>query len=499
MKPLRWELFSRIKRRLITRCALAGTLAVTGMGTALPVRAQDPVPNFASSTEVAPPAVPFLETTPQSAGTCFDPIAPCWVPPVCRVPNFFGDYFGVGIRATGAPPSTLSYTGFGVEGGGFEDLVSPLLVNGPGGPFVLNNNIETPDNNDFPLFDLEENPELTALVRAQFPTATFIEGGGEYLTFEFAAFFYDYLLSSGLTAAVNLPNPSGGGLVGRNRYFENGSPIPRDRVFFTYNHVGGYRGLNVPFDVNRYVLGGEKTFWNGMASLEMRVPFAGTASSDQFANSPGTVTATEFGNIGLLLKGLFISTPTFMASVGLGVSLPTAESARVMMGNTPFIVTQNRTTLIQPIIGCAWAPNDRFYAQSGLQFDLDPYGNPVSAANGFGGMSRIGNLNDQKYAYFDNAVGYWLYSNQGSETLTGVALQSELHYYNSFGGADSVSNGLLTVTDVNSGLNVLNGTTGMIFRFAERANLAVGVSYPLGGDRYYDWSLQTQLNYQFGR
>lgn len=155
--------------------------------------------------------------------------------------------------------------------------------------------------------------------------------------------------------------------------------------------------------------------------------------------------------------------------------------------------------LLQPIVGCVRAPNDRFYAQSGLQFDLDPFGNPVQEANGVGGMNQIGRLNDQSYSYFDNCVGYWLYENRNSETLTGIALQSELHYYQSFGGVDRVSNGVISLSDVNSNLSVLNGTTGAIFRIAERAVLSFGVSYPLGGDRLYDWSLQTQFNYYYGR
>jgi len=500
MKRLGWGLYNYIRGRLLTQYALGALLALGHIAGS--ASAQEALPDLSQG------GVPLISATPSyaTATPCYsltpcDPVCPTWCDPVCRVPNFFGGFFGTGVGINGGAPTTLAYTGTGAEGGAFVDLVAPITVNGPGGPFVLNNNIPTPfaPNAINEQFMLGENTELTALVQGAFPGATFVDGGAEFFDITNANFFYNYLALSGLTANVNLPNPTGGGLVGRNRYFENGSPIPRDRVFFTYNHVGNYRGMAVPFNVNRYVLGGEKTFFDGNASLEIRVPFAGTADSDQIGNSTGIATATQFGNLGLLLKGVFFRRQGFLASAGFGVSIPTANDSRAFVAGSPFATIDNRTTLLQPIIGCVWAPNDKFYAQSGLQFDFDPTGNPVTALNTTGSLSQIGVLNSQSFSYLDNAIGYWLYENRGSDGLTGVALQSELQYYQSYGSVDRVSNGVISVSDTNGGLNVLNGTTGLIFRFAERANLAVGASYPLGGDRFYDWALQTQFNYQFGR
>ncbi len=231
-------------------------------------------------------------------------------------------------------------------------------------------------------------------------------------------------------------------------------------------------------------------------SLEVRVPFAGTADSDQTAGQGLAVDHTEFGNVGLLAKGLLYRTPNLAASVGLGVSLPTADDSRMLIDGQPVIRIKNDTCLIQPLAGVIWAPNDRFYAQAGVQFDLDPSGNGVWVLNPQGGFTRAGVLNDQGYAYVSGAAGYWLY--QGGGTLSGVALQSELHYNRSFGPRDSVRQGGVLVTDLGSHVDVLDATVGAIARFGDRADLGVAVSFPVGGNRLYDWNLMAQFTYNFG-
>ena len=299
------------------------------------------------------------------------------------------------------------------------------------------------------------------------------------------------------TAVVNLPNPAGGGLAGRNVYFDDGSPLPRDRAYFFYNRVGSYQGLGERFDVNRYVFGAEKAILDGRFSVEVRVPFAGTASSDQTAGQGLEVDHTEFGNVGLLAKGLIYRTPHLAASVGLGVSLPTAADSRMLIDGQTVIRVKNDTCLIQPLLGVAWAPNDRFYAQAGVQFDLDPTGNAVVVLNPQGGFTRAGVLNDQGYAYVSGAAGYWLYQN-GAGNLSGLALQGELHYNRSFGPQDSVQQGGVVVTDLGSHIDVLDATVGTVVQFRDRANLGLGISFPLSGNRLYDWNLMAQFTYNFG-
>src|SRR4029079_7105637 len=69
---------------------------------------------------------------------------------------------------------------------------------------------------------------------------------------------------------------------------ENDSPIPRDRVFFSYNHFQNvFQISETPLTppgpamirqepIDRYTLGFEKTFFDGWTSVEVRMPFIGS-------------------------------------------------------------------------------------------------------------------------------------------------------------------------------------------------------------------------------
>jgi hypothetical protein len=312
--------------------------------------------------------------------------------------------------------------------------------------------------------------------------------------------FYNYLLSTGQITpgsivCVNLANPSGGGLVGRNNFFDDGSPVPHDRVYFFYNHIGDFQGLGANFEINRYVFGVEKAFFDNLCSIELRVPFAGTANSDQIAGQGLSVDHTEFGNLGLALKAALCRTANFLVSVGLGLSFPTADDSRLFLNGQPVIAIQNHAVLLEPLLGIAWAPSNRLYAQLGLQFELDPSGNPVQALNTAGNLYRAGTLRDQDYVFLSGAVGYWVYQNSDS-WLSGVALQGELHYDTSFGPQRSVQDANVLVSDF-SHVDALNGTAGVICNFGQHASFSLGVSFPLTGDRLYDWNLIAQLNCRF--
>jgi hypothetical protein len=435
--------------------------------------------------------------SPSNAIGC-DPCAPTWCDPVSRVPNMFGGFFGNGLQGTRTkndPAVPLHFTGVGGEGSIFTGTITaPIAVTGPKGPYTLSNNITIPTFTS--PYTLPQNGELTGLVDAKFPGAKFTTGGGT-ANFSGSTFFYDYLVpGSHNVESIALPNPAGGGLVGRNLYFENGSALPQDRVYFFYNYVGNFQLGGSTLDINRYVFGVEKTFFNGLMSVELRVPFAGTANNDQTAGQSMSVDHAEFGNIGLAIKGVVYRTPNFVASVGVGFSLPTASSSQMLVAGTPIIEIENRTCLIQPLLGLAWAPNDRFYAQAGLQFDLDPTGNPVQGLNASGGLTDIGRMHDQAFAFANWSAGYWIYRNPTGR-LTGVALQTELDYYGSFGSPDVVQSGALTVTDPNSSVNVLNITPGAIFEFGNHTRFSLGVSVPLTNDRLYNWNVMAQLNYNF--
>src|SRR5580704_9933105 len=81
---------------------------------------------------------PFFPST-----TVSDPLAPEWLDPVSRVPNFFGDFFARGAQASSNTTRILEFTGVGAEGfsgGGFVIVGTPppLTASGQGHTYTLN-------------------------------------------------------------------------------------------------------------------------------------------------------------------------------------------------------------------------------------------------------------------------------------------------------------------------------------------------------------------------
>jgi hypothetical protein len=457
------------------------------------------------SDVASPPTVsmPSATHTGSASPTCCDSVS--------RVPNFLGDFVArpsVGLVnqpvTSTVATTTLTFVGnsIDVDGGtGPNTFYAPVVFTGPGGPYLILTDVLGFGVRIPPLVSiLRENAQLTAAIQANFPGATFAGGIGPL--FVSTNVFFDYLLTTGqtvpgLVAVFSLPNPSGGGLVGRNKYFDDGSPLPRDRVFVDYSHVGDFQGLGTSFDVNRYVFGAERTFLDGSGSVEVRVPFAGTVDSDQIGGQALDVNDAEFGNVGLLFKGSLFRNANWIVTAGLGLSMPTADDSRLLFEGRTILEIRNQAWLIQPILVAAWAPNDRFYAQAGLQFDFAANGNPVNVRSPGGEFAQRGVLTDQTYLYTSAAVGYWLYQSD-TNYLSGVSLQGELHYNRTLGNRDFVLTGSALVTDLNDNLDVLNGTTGVNFVLNDRAVLALGVSFPLDDEWLYDWSLLARLNVRFG-
>src|SRR5207245_4582509 len=107
--------------------------------------------------------------------------------------------------------------------------------------------------------------------------------------------------SSSNNGTAFIPSPTAGGVVGRVKTSEDNSPLPRDRVFFTYDYFE-----RVPTaannDVRRYTPGFEKTFFDRNASIEFRFPFASTLSSDIDLGRVTSPTRTQFGNLDITLN-----------------------------------------------------------------------------------------------------------------------------------------------------------------------------------------------------
>ena len=109
---------------------------------------------------------------------------------------------------------------------------------------------------------------------------------------------------------------------GRVRVQDNNSAMPTDRIFLDYNYFH-----NVPFtangiDVNRFTPGVEKTFLDGLGSVEIRVPMAVTFNSNQYLGVPTDTSEPEFGNITIIPKILLTSNDQMAVAAGMGITSP---------------------------------------------------------------------------------------------------------------------------------------------------------------------------------
>src|SRR5262245_33298839 len=124
---------------------------------------------------------------------------------------------------------------------------------------------------------------------------------------------------------------------------ENDIAMPVDRVFFNYNHFhNGFEmsqtqtfppGVTLfrQEPIDRYTAGVEKTFFDGMTSVELRMPFNGSFD----ATLPGmTVSNGNIGNLGVVLKGLLYQNELLGFGGGLGIDTPTGSATTSRFSTT---------------------------------------------------------------------------------------------------------------------------------------------------------------------
>ncbi|MEO8269991.1 MAG: hypothetical protein ABI557_09730, partial [Aureliella sp.] len=303
-------------------------------------------------------------------------------------------------------------------------------------------------------------------------------------------------------AKYSVPVPGAGYTLGRMKLAENGSPIPRDRIFFNYSHFTGVPLASQPISVNRYSPGFEKTFLDGLCSFEMRTPFGSSLDNDVLANGLSSDNQFQFGNLFLSLKGVLIHRDNWLVTAGSSFLLPTAADTRVIDPTTrqEFLRFDNKSTHIMPFIGGAVIPNDRLFAQWMVQCDIDANGNPVIATEN-SRQTQIGTLQDFTLLYTDLGFGYWLYQADGRQrrTVTGIAPVAELHYNRALTKADRVSDANNQINQVITDFDNVNIQVGLIFNIRNNSRLGFGYATPLGNsfDRVFDKEFRVTLNRYF--
>ncbi|TWU37534.1 hypothetical protein Q31b_43220 [Novipirellula aureliae] len=320
--------------------------------------------------------------------------------------------------------------------------------------------------------------------------------GGEDLD---AYYFYDYVVRFNMALA----DASSGG-VGRLKIAEGGSVLPTDRIFFRYSTIhnalmGGRRT-----SLNRFVPGFERTFFDGMTSFELRAPFATDALATSTLDGD-TVTNgkdSRFGNLTMYAKVLLHRTDRIAFTGGLGIVLPTAGDTRVNYADgTSLLRVENESVHLQPFLGMLYTPDDRFFAQSFLQYDATASGNSVAINSSGTGLQDAGKLSDADNIFFDASVGYWLYRNDRSSGLTGIVPTLEVHQTNSTTDGNVISSGPFQVGDFGGSTSITSMVAGTTLEFGKRTQLTAGYATQLGGgsDRQYDGAFQFFFNHLLGQ
>ena len=295
---------------------------------------------------------------------------------------------------------------------------------------------------------------------------------------------------------ADIPPPGG---TRRAKISENDKALPMDRVFFTYNHfhnaidtslVGsGTRSLSI----DQYTFGLEKTFRDGLYSVELRMPFSRTP---QVAGTDLLLDGGDVGNFTVTFKRLLFATRTTAVGIGLPIQTPTGSDVRGW-GAVSDMSVSNDAVYLAPFIGFLNMPNERIFCEGFLQVDLAANGNRVV----FGG-NNIGRLSEQNLLYVDLALGYWLHRNPQSRFLTGVATMVEYHYTTTLQDADVVSgtdgHQLLQFGNTFNRMDISNLTVGFHTEFG-KTTVRVGGAFPLSGNsnRLYDAELQVSVNRRF--
>jgi hypothetical protein len=284
--------------------------------------------------------------------------------------------------------------------------------------------------------------------------------------------------------------PQPGDSIGGSKIADNNSPMPRDRIYGVYNHFNHAFG-STNIDLGRF--GIEKTFFSGLASIEVRVPFAGTVASSQQSDGSASGDAV-FGNVCINLKTLLYTGDNFLLSGGVGLTTPTADDTRVTSSGNEIVRFHNESVHVLPFLGALYAPKDsRWFGQGFIQAEIDTLGNPVTIL----GISN-GRVQNTNFLYLDAGFGYYAYENTNSSAwIRSVVPMIEFHYNVALEDGHFVTDPSgIVVGSTLGGQNIFNLTVGASTLIGRNASLNAGWVTALS-DPKFNWELNCALNFRF--
>ena len=260
---------------------------------------------------------------------------------------------------------------------------------------------------------------------------------------------------------------------------DNQSPIPQDRVFFSFNY---FDNLNASVDrhqlspvqnlqVYHELFGIEKTFLDGRASIGFRIPL-NTISFRSTANVPGLGgSSTATGDLSIFLKYILFRREGFWITSGLQVTPPTGPGA--FGGNKYYSFF--RDTQIQPFVGYLFT-RDRFYLQ------------------GFSSINVPTTSQDVTLLFNDVSIGYYAYRPEDrTRFVTAIVPTAEAHL------TTPLNHRGFSSTDLASTPDILDLTFGTNLEIRRRAILSAAYVTPVTGPKPFNAEFVLLLNVRFGR
>tara|TARA_R110002072_G_scaffold179059_1_gene335092 strand:- start:166104 stop:167054 length:951 start_codon:yes stop_codon:yes gene_type:complete len=298
--------------------------------------------------------------------------------------------------------------------------------------------------------------------------------------------------NDGILSAARIPFPGGSNRLVIAR---NNSALVRDRFYLAYEHTTG--ALNASSqttmsngaNLDRTILGLEKVFLDGQASLEVRLPFA--AQRDFTFNRFSIQSDGEFGNVGLIGKLQIVKTENKVVSAGIGLQLPTGGDVNGEFDGVIFAI-ENDAVVVSPFLAFAATPDSNWFYQGFAQTDF------IAKGNTFSGLGQSSEFHSQSLLRLSGGGGRWFFrKNHG--LLRGLAGLAELHFTTTLEDSDSTTLVSMAraqaLSNADGHQSVLNLTSGLHLELPGSANARVGVNVPLRDhQRFHDATLMVQVN-----
>lgn len=298
------------------------------------------------------------------------------------------------------------------------------------------------------------------------------------------------------SAVIDLPL-AGGGL--RTKISENNKALPMDRVYFQYSHF--HNAANSDLDtatpgnefsshLDRYTVGLEKTFREGLWSVDVTMPFA---STQDFTSPDVDVSSGSVGNLDVILKRLLSRGRQGAVAAGVGVNIPTGSDVRI--DTFQDYELENEAVHLSPFVAALYQLNDRLFFHGFVEVDVPLNGNTLLVDPG-NGLAEAGILTEQTLLKVDVSVGRWLY--RDPRVVSGLAAIAEFHYTGSLNDGDVIDMGGDRFGSLLNRFDLANLTVGLHAELNRRTTVRVGGVFPLNDiDRAFDAELQVSVNRYF--